>query len=171
MWRGEVLCTYIAPAASAPMVKMPEVRAVAGKGLEGDRYAKGIGHFSHNEGVHRQVTLFESEVLDTLRRDYRKELSPADCRMNLITRGVPLSHLVGTTFKIGEVTLRGVKLNEPCNHLEEVVGQRISGALVHRCGLFAEILEGGCIRSGDTVEQDAAADERLDHTSPPPHGC
>ena len=78
-------------------------------------------------------------------------LSPNACRMNLITRGVPLSHLVGRRFRAGEAVLRGVKLNEPCRHLEDVVGKRVISVLVHRCGLHAEILNGGVIRQGDPV--------------------
>ncbi len=152
MWKGEVVRTQLAPEAAVPMVVTSELTAIAGKGIEGDRYSKGIGFFSPNKGPHRQVTLFESEVLETLKRDHNKDLTPSECRMNLITRGVPLSHLVGRTFRAGEVTLRGVKLNEPCQHLEDVVSKSVISCLVHRCGLFAEVLESGKIRPGDTVQ-------------------
>ncbi len=152
MWKGKVVHTQLASEGGAPMVVMSELTAITGKGIEGDRYFKGIGFFSHNKGPHRQVTLFESEVLETLKRDHNKVLMPTECRMNLITKGVPLSHLVGQTFLAGEVTLRGVKLNEPCQHLEDVVDESIILCLVHRCGLFAEVLEGGKIRPGDTVQ-------------------
>lgn len=158
MWKGEVVQTQLAPVAAAPMVVTSELTAIAGKGIEGDRYSKNIGFFSHNEGPHRQVTLFESEVLETLKRDHGKELSPRECRMNLITKGVPLSHLVGRTFQVGEATLRGVKLNEPCQHLEAVVGTSLIAHLVHRCGLFAEVLTGGTIRPGDVVRSLETAD-------------
>lgn len=158
MWKGSVVSTHIASEASAPMTEMAEIRAIAGKGFEGDRYAREIGFFSHNKGVHRQATLFEIEVLETIQRDHNKHLSPNECRMNLVTRGVPLTHLVGKRFRVGEATLRGVKLNEPCKHLQEVVGKPIIPSLVHRCGLFAEILESGVIRSGDPVEPLDAAD-------------
>ena len=151
MWKGKVVHTQVALEGGAPMVVMSELTAIAGQGIDGDRDWKGIGFFSHNAGPHRQVTLFESEVLETLKRVYDKVLTPTECRMNLITRGVPLRHLVGQTFRAGEVTLRGVKLNEP-HHLEDVVGESIILCLVHRCGLFAEVLEGGKIRPGDTVQ-------------------
>ena len=54
-------------------------------------------------------------------------------------------------FKVGEVTLRGLMINEPCARLEEVTGKRVSRSLVHRCGLFAEVLSGGVIAPGDVV--------------------
>ncbi len=158
MWKGRIEMVHIAPEAAAPMEPLAEVRAVAGRGLEGDRYFKEIGFFSPEKGPRRQVTLFESEVLETLRRDHNEELAPGECRMNLLTRGVPLTHLVGRIFRVGEATLRGLKLNEPCKHLEEVVGRKIIAPLTHRCGLFAEILEGGVIRPGDAVEETAPAE-------------
>ncbi len=152
MWKGEVLSVHIASEAGQRMQTLKEVRAVAGKGIEGDRYFKEIGYFSHNKGPHRQVTLFENEVLDTLKRDNGLELSADECRMNIITRGVPLTHLVGKTFRVGRTVLRGVRLNEPCEHLEDVVGKKVVKHLLHRCGLFAEVLEEGLIRPGDLVE-------------------
>ena len=153
MWKGEIVSVYLAPEAGQPMQTPEEIQAVAGKGIEGDRYFKGIGYFSKNKGPHRQVTLFETEVLETLKRDHDFELSADECRMNLITKGVPLSHLVGKTFRVGEATLRGVRLNEPCKHLENVVGKKLVKLLLHRCGIFAEVLESGVIRPGNPVSE------------------
>ncbi len=153
MWKGKITSLHFAPEAEVPMESAQELRAIAGRGIEGDRYFKETGFFSKNKGPHRQVTLFESEVLETIRRDHNKDLAPGECRMNLITEGAPLSHLVGKTFRAGEVLLRGLKLNEPCKHLEEVVGKPIISSLIHRCGLYAEVLEGGAIRTGDTIEE------------------
>ena len=157
MWKGKIASLHIAPEAAVPMETVAEVRAIPGKGIEGDRYAKEVGFFSHNKGVHRQVTLFETEVLETIHRDHNKDIAPNECRMNLVTQGVPLPHLVGKTFRAGEVTLRGIKLNEPCEHLQDVIGKPIVSSLIHRCGLFAEIIEGGVIRTGDSVEEIAPA--------------
>ena len=154
MWKGEVVSVHIAHEAEQPMQAFEEILAVAGKGIEGDRYFKGEDFFSKNKGPHRQVTLFESEVLETLKRDDDFELSADECRMNIITCEVPPTHLVGKTFRAGGATLRGVRLNEPCEHLEEVTGKRVVKLLLHRCGLFAEVLEGGVIRPGDPVSKE-----------------
>jgi hypothetical protein len=67
--------------------------AIAGVGIEGDRYAKGVGFFSHNKGLRRQVTLFETEDLETILRDHNKQFAPSECRMILITREATLTHL------------------------------------------------------------------------------
>jgi MOSC domain-containing protein YiiM len=95
--------------------------------------------------------LIESEAIEALKRDYGIELQPGDSRRNIVTRGVPLNHLVGCEFKIGAVTLRGIELCEPCAHLQKLTQQGVVRGLVHRGGLNAEILTDGLIRPGDAV--------------------
>jgi MOSC domain-containing protein YiiM len=85
-------------------------------------------------------------------RDYDLAVSAGDTRRNILTEGVALNHLVGQEFSVGGARLRGIALCEPCSHLDEVVGRRISPAFVHRGGLRAEILDGGPIRVGDSVQ-------------------
>ena len=75
-----------------------------------------------------------------------------------MTEGVPLNHLVGRTFRVGGVVLRGFKLAEPCTYLEGLTRPGVRRALVHRAGLRAEILEGGTISVGDAVEAVEAMD-------------
>ena len=66
-------------------------------------------------------------------------------------RNVPLNHLVGQEFTIGEVRLRGLRLCEPCGHLEKLTQPGIIKALLHRGGLRAEILSDGTLNPGDIV--------------------
>lgn len=149
--RGNVVSIHIAPSAAAPTKEVTEVRAVAGKGLEGDRYFTGTGTYS-KPGSGAKVTLIESEAIEALKRDYDIELNPGDSRRNIVTRGVPLNHLVGREFKVGAVTLRGTHLCEPCAHLQKLTQQGVMRGLVHRGGLNAEILTSGVIRVGDRVD-------------------
>ena len=151
VWRGEVCSVHLAECGGATMTSPGVIEAIAGKGIRGDRYCLGTesGHFSGNKGPRRQITLFESEVLETVLRDHDLDLAPEECRMNVVTRGAPLTHLVGRRFRVGEAVLLGLKLNEPCSRLETVVGKRVVSALMHRCGLFAEILVSGRIGPGD----------------------
>lgn len=151
MWKGTVVSIHTADVSSGPMRSVSEVRAVRGKGLEGDRYFKQVGTYSDRPGPHREVTLIEFEALEAVRRDYAIELDPGQSRRNIVTRGVPLSHLVGREFQVGEVTLRGIRLCEPCSHLEGLSRKGVLRALVHRGGLRAQVLNDGMIRVGDTV--------------------
>lgn len=133
------------------MTAVQEVRAVPGKGLDGDRYFKQTGSYSNKPGPAREVTLIEIEALEALKRDYGIELNPGSARRNIVTRGAFLNHLVGREFRVGKVALRGIRLCEPCSHLEELTRPGVLQALVHRGGLRAQILTEDTIRVGDAV--------------------
>jgi len=151
VFEGTVHSIHIAPAAAKPTVSVNQARAVPGKGLEGDRYFNREGTYSDRHGPDREVTLIEIETIQALERDYKLKLSPGDARRNIVTRNVPLNHLVGREFQVGEVTLRGIRLNEPCNHLASLTDDKVKQGLVHRGGLRAQILSEGVIRPGDEI--------------------
>jgi MOSC domain-containing protein YiiM len=157
MFRGRVVAIYTAPEKGAPMELREEVRAVAGVGLDGDRYASGEGKYTRaDDDGNRAVTLIEREAVDAAQREYDVEVGDHETRRNVVTEGVPLNHLVGRTFRVGDVVLRGFKLAEPCAYLEGLTRSGVRRALVHRAGLRAEILEGGVMRVGDPIEEATA---------------
>lgn len=100
-----------------------------------------------------EVTLIELEALVALERDCHIALEPGAHRRNITCRGVRLSGLVGAPFQVGEVILRGVKLSQPCAHLESLTQPGVVKGLIHRAGLRAEILRGGVIRRGDRISR------------------
>ncbi|HUO42262.1 MAG TPA: MOSC domain-containing protein [Methylomirabilota bacterium] len=151
-WNGQVIAIQITSSAGEKMVSIREVKAIAGKGLEGDRYLSERGKFSDKPGPARQLTLIELEAIEALQREDSIELSPLESRRNIVTRGVPLNHLVNKRFRLGDVVARGVKLCEPCEYLEEVTQKKVISGLTHRGGLRAEILQGGIIRVGDKIQ-------------------
>ena len=149
---GQIAFIQIAPMAIEKLVSVREVRAVAGEGLEGDRYYKKIGTFSNKPGGGRQITLIELESVEALTRDLKIELEPTQTRRNIVTRGVPLNHLVGKQFRLGrEVVVQGVRLCEPCDHLESLTLKGVREGLLHRGGLRADIISSGTIRVGDPI--------------------
>ena len=137
MSQGKVVSIHIVAVAAAPMKSATEVTAVVGKGLEGDRYFSKLGTYSDTPGSGRHVTFIEIEAIEALRRDYQIELEPSQFRRNVITRGVALNHLVNRQFKVGNVTLRGTRLCEPCSHLEKLTCKGVMRGLIHRGGLRA----------------------------------
>lgn len=147
MAQASVLAILTAPKKSAPIESRSEVAAVPGKGLEGDRYFRAEGW----DEVKREITLVEMEAIEAANRDYDLDLTPEDMRRQIVTRGVALNHLVGREFAIGDVRCRGVKLNEPCNHLRKLADKPLIKPMIHRGGLRAQILEGGTIRVGDPI--------------------
>jgi MOSC domain-containing protein YiiM len=116
------------------------VRAVAGKGLEGDR------HFHPGGAAPGQaLTLVAAEVVDEV------GLRPGETRRQVTVRDVDVNGLVGKRFRVGEVECFGVELCEPCRHLEAMTRPGIIKELTHRAGINADILSGGVIRVGDPV--------------------
>ena len=157
MFQGNVVSINITPTGSEPMSTVDEIRAVAGQGLEGDRYFSKQGTFTDNPNTTgRQVTLIESEAIDALESDYATKIDYKDPRRNIVTRGVPLNHLIDKEFTVGEVRMRGIRLAGPCNHMASLVNEemkdKIRLGLMHRGGLRADILNDGVIRVGDTIE-------------------
>ncbi len=149
---GTVLSIQIAPNATDTLNNVEQVRAVAGMGLEGDRYYARSGTYSKTHDESREITFIEAEALEALAADYHVDLNGTESRRNVTTRGVALNHLVGKQFKAGEAVFRGIRLCEPCEHLEKVSGKAARKGLVHRGGLRAQIVESGLVRVGDEVE-------------------
>jgi MOSC domain-containing protein YiiM len=155
MFQGNLLSIFIAARKGHDLHAIDKVEAVAGRGLVGDRYFAKEGTFSDKDGPDREVTLIEAEALDGLAREYDITLQPAQSRRNLLTRGVPLNHLVGKTFTVGKVVLRGIRLCEPCGHLEKLTCKGVQKGLLHRGGLRAQIVSGGVLEAGAAITMQA----------------
>lgn len=141
---GSVVGLLVAPEAESPLVQVGAVRAVAGRGLEGDRYFDGSGTFS-GTGRGYQLTLVEEQALADV------DLSWENARRNVVTRGIALNTLVGRRFTVGTAECIGRRLAEPCAHLEKLSRPGIIRPLVHRAGLRADVLRDGEIVLGDAV--------------------
>jgi len=152
-WQGVVRFLHRTPRAFLPMQSFPELKLVAGRGIEGDRYMIGneAGFYSHKPEEGRQVTLFEIETLEALARDTRITLLPEEHRRNVTVQGVPLNHLVGRRFWLGEALLEATRLSTPCRHIEEILGKAVFDPLINRSGLNCKILQGGTVRVSDSV--------------------
>ena len=151
---GSVEAVYIAAQAEALPSPADAVNAVAGKGLEGDRYFDDDGTFSDNpRSDGRDITLIEAEAIAGLARDTGIELTAAETRRNVVTRGVALNDLVGRRFAVGEVECVGQRLCDPCSHLEKLTQPGALKGLVERGGLRADIVRGGVIRPGDVIAE------------------
>jgi len=150
VFEGRLVAIYTTAEAGALMEARPAVEAVVGVGLAGDRYASKYGKYSETPGTGREVTLVEREAIAAVRAE-GTELADHETRRNLLTEGVPLNHLVGRTFRVGDVVLRGVRLAEPCSYLAGLTRPGVSRALVHRGGLRADVVGGGMLRPGDAI--------------------
>lgn len=148
---GHVAAILTAADAEGPLLRLEQVNAVAGRGLEGDRYHDGRGTFS-GPGRGYQLTFVEAEVLDSIDLPWER------ARRNIVTRGIALNALVGQRFTVGGVECVGRRLAEPCAHLERLTRPGLLRPLVHRAGLRADITRGGRISTGDQIVPAATPD-------------
>ena len=139
---GRVESIHVVAEKGGPPAARERVNVVAGRGIEGDR------KFDSNH----DLTLVEAEALEGLTEDTGIELGPGESRRQVMTRGVSLNELVGKRFRVGELECVGEELCEPCDHLQSLTKPGVLRGLVHRGGLCAEVLSGGEIAVGDSVE-------------------
>ena len=154
MATGIVLKIFTTPEPGGDMNSVDSVTAVEGRGLIGDRYYTLTGTFSKPEiNPDQEISLIESEAFEELEQNHGIQLDYSQSRRNIVTRNVDLNSLVGKTFQIGEVTLTGMRLCEPCTYLSQVTGHpKLVKQWLHRAGLRAHIRKGGDIRVQDEVD-------------------
>jgi MOSC domain-containing protein YiiM len=146
---GRVEAINVAAALEGECRPIEVVEAHAGRGLRGDRY---FAAAPREQGEGRDITLIQAEALEGLHEEHGIELSGAESRRNVLTRGIDLNALVGRRFTVGQAECVGVELCEPCNHLQQMTQSGVLRGLVHRGGLRADVVRGGRIAVGDAVE-------------------
>jgi MOSC domain-containing protein YiiM len=167
---GRIRTIFVRPQARGDVKTLEEGKLIAGKGLEGDRYADGKGSFSKATRA-SNLTLVAIEDLEHVARTTGVPLSAEESLRNLVTEGVDLTTLLHRRFQLGDAVCVGTRLCEPCTVLEDYTGR--TGLLrpyVHRTGLRAQVLESGAIHVGDAVVDLGPAQELMTTLSAPTTG-
>ena len=133
------------PAAGQPMDEHGQVELTPGVGIEGDRYATKLGHWSDPRWPDQQLTMVEDELATEL------NLDPRQLRRNIVTHGVTLSDLIDREFTLGTARLRGVRPCDPCRYLETLTREGLFDELGGRGGLRVAVISGGTVRLGDQI--------------------
>lgn len=121
------------------MEELQEVRALADFGLEGCAHAR--------PGGARQVLLVDRETLEAM------DLRPGILFENITTEGLNVNSLpIGQHLRIGEARLEVTMVCTPCNQMEGI-RPGLRRELWGRRGMLCRVLEGGIIRTGDSVEK------------------
>ena len=151
---GRVLKIFICPEKGMPMQSVSQVHAIAGVGLEGDRYALGTGAYSKSKPPKiRHATLISLEEIYNANLELTMLYTPEETRRNIVVFGVSLNSLVGQEFLVDEVRVRGVELCEPCDRPDILSGKKgFKKAFTNRGGLRIEILSSGIIRVEGQVD-------------------
>lgn len=130
------------PAGQAPMLEVPTVECVAGKGLVGDRF------FGFKEDYKGQVTFFAHEVYERLCEQFQiMGVPPSIFRRNVITKGVDLNTLIGQEFEVQGIRFLGTQESAPCHWMNQAFAEGAEAAMKGHGGLRAKILSGGLMQS------------------------
>ena len=149
---GIVVALFTVDRRAAPMKKVEQLYALAGRGIEGDRYFLGTGTYSKSPEPGRQVTLIKSEVLESLKNTLEINVKPEESRRNILTQGIEINDLIGTEFYVGTVRLRAHRITQPCLYLEKLLDQPgLYKELWDKGGISCEILSDGVIKERDII--------------------
>ena len=147
MFEGQLVAIYVHGPKGEDLSPVDSAQILPERGIDGDRYCRKAGRGEPGQ----EVTLIEAEAIEAIGRESNIQIDSVKARRNLLTRGVPLNHLVGREFAVGDVVLRGIRLCEPCDHLESLTVKGIKDGLHHRGGLRAQVVKGGTVRPGNVV--------------------
>lgn len=129
------------PPGTAPMIEVPEVECVTGKGLRGDRYC------GWKEDYKGQVTFFEHEQYERLCEQFSiMGVPPSAFRRNIITKGIDLNTLIDVEFEVQGVRFLGTQEAAPCQWMNQAFAEGAESALKGHGGLRAKILSNGILR-------------------------
>jgi MOSC domain-containing protein YiiM len=149
-----VFSIYISTKTAAPVSSHESIEAIGAKGLSGDRYATGQGFYTGVTEWDAHVTLIQEEPFSALAAAQGIHIDPKDLRRNFVTRGIDLLSLVGHEFRIGDYAVfYARKAWPPCSHIVKLSGRReIFQNLADHTGIGADIVVGGVVRVGDSIQ-------------------
>ena len=134
------------PAGEHPILDVPEIHCVAGRGIRGDRY------FDYKADFKGQITFFQDEVYQSLCEQFEvRDKPPSVFRRNVITRGVDLNSLIGREFEVQGVRFFGAESCAPCYWMDLVFCAGAEAAMQGRGGLRAQILNDGVLRKAEVA--------------------
>ena len=151
---GIIKAICISEKRGTPKEETDSALFIKGRGIEND---------AHAGSWHRQISLLPAESIE----EFNKKgagVKNGDFGENLIVSGIDLNDLpMGTTLKIGpeempvilKLTQRGKECHSHCR-----IHERMGECIMPVKGVFAEVLEGGTVKKGDTVTAGLPKEDR-----------
>lgn len=136
------------PAGEHPLVEVPEITCLAGRGIEGDRF------LDYKPDYKGQITFFAWEDLQQLWEELRLPPEQRDAgatRRNVITQGLDLPALIGKEFQLQGVRFKGSEECRPCYWMNGAIHPDAEEWMKGRGGLRARILSDGKLSVGEVA--------------------
>ena len=139
---GKVIAVCTSHAKGTQKTNVGEAVFIEDFGIEGD---------AHAGKWHRQVSLLSYDKIE----DFRKrgaEVADGAFGENLVVEGIDFKTFpVGTRFQCNDVILEMTQIGKECHHGCEIF-QKMGDCIMPREGVFAIVIRGGTIRTGDILE-------------------
>jgi MOSC domain-containing protein YiiM len=147
------------------MGKIYSINVSAGKGVPKESVAKAVlvkGHGIQDDAQAgtpvRRVSLLDMEsvrgqIADAAAKKATVQIRPGIYAENLTTEGVNLAALkIGDLLRVGKTAVLQIsKIGKEC-HSHCAIYHQVGDCIMPRKGIFAEVLEGGEIAVGDSIE-------------------
>lgn len=138
---GIVRAVCISPAKGTQKINVGSAEFIEEFGIKGD---------AHAGKWHRQVSLLSNEKIEAFRAR-GAEVKDGAFGENLVVEGFDFKNLpVGTRFQCNDVILEMTQIGKECHHGCEIF-QKMGDCIMPREGVFARVLHGGTISSGDEL--------------------
>lgn len=138
---ASVIAVCISEAKGAPKHEVPEICLKEGHGIDGD---------AHAGNWHRQISLLGMESVKKM-KSILPDLPAGAFAENILTEGLVLYELpVGTKLQIGGTLLEVTQIGKEC-HSGCAIRRQTGDCVMPREGVFAIVLQGGVIHSGDRI--------------------
>ena len=111
----------------------------------------GIENDAHAGNWHRQVSLLSYEKIEEFKAK-GADIEPGSFGENLIVEGFDLANIpVGSILKSKDVELRITQIGKEC-HSHCQIYKAMGDCIMPREGIFAEVIKGGELKVGDSIE-------------------
>ncbi|MBS1259296.1 MAG: hypothetical protein MAG551_02365 [Candidatus Scalindua arabica] len=140
---AEIISIHIVRKQNGPTESCNQVVVRTNFGIEGD-YRSGKYQIG-------QITLVESEIMDTVSRELGYDIPAGASRRQIMVGGITLNDLIGQNLRMGNVLVRVEDKCNPCNNMEKRIGRGAKDAMNNRGGIRCRIIRGGELRVGDKI--------------------
>ena len=142
MSMGKVMAVCTSPAKGTQKQNAGEGIFIEDYGIQGD---------AHAGKWHRQVSLLSYEKIQEF-RERGAEVEDGAFGENLVVKGIDFRSLpVGTRLSCGDVVLEITQIGKECHHGCQIF-QKMGDCIMPREGVFARVIRGGTIRTGDDMK-------------------